>query len=351
MLEEKVLSFLQTNDPLERLNKAMALYRSTITSRYPPATIQEGKVDMGKALDVSLVVTESSETESKKQDTSSRSGNDVDADNADVRPIYDEEPMVEVQLIAKYNIFATRQQHIEQLEIITEDEATNKTQERDRSSKTSVMPSARFQSINDDSKPKPRSTNYSTRSLPVSKGSCVTKTAMPIADHSKNSNSFLDSKHFVCSTCQEDPDKDEEEDPEEVPKEEEIEDENMVNVEDVEGNEEDDAEVINPYEEADPHNRPPPTSDEETEAEDLSRQEAWVRGRIPTNLRFQEEPSIYTTLVPRVDDPYVMVRDAAMDNQWDEDVDTDTPWDTQPLGRVDPHVTHSSLGSSVASLF
>nr|GEX60358.1 putative reverse transcriptase domain-containing protein [Tanacetum cinerariifolium] len=30
-------------------------------------------------------------------------------------------------------------------------------------------------------------------------------------------------------------------------------------------NEEDDAEVINPYEEADPHNRPPPTSDEETE--------------------------------------------------------------------------------------
>nr|GEY61070.1 hypothetical protein [Tanacetum cinerariifolium] len=28
---------------------------------------------------------------------------------------------------------------------------------------------------------------------------------------------------------------------------------------------EDDAEVINPYEEADPHNRPPPTSDEETE--------------------------------------------------------------------------------------
>nr|GFA63570.1 hypothetical protein [Tanacetum cinerariifolium] len=28
---------------------------------------------------------------------------------------------------------------------------------------------------------------------------------------------------------------------------------------------EDDAKVINPYEEADPHNRPPPASDEETE--------------------------------------------------------------------------------------
>nr|GFB13400.1 hypothetical protein [Tanacetum cinerariifolium] len=50
-----------------------------------------------------------------------------------------------------------------------------------------------------------------------------------------------------------------EEDPEEEPEEEEIEDEDMVN------NEEDDAEVINPYEEADPHNRPPPTSNEETE--------------------------------------------------------------------------------------
>nr|GFC24462.1 hypothetical protein [Tanacetum cinerariifolium] len=63
----------------------------------------------------------------------------------------------------------------------------------------------------------------------------------------------------------EDPDEDEDEDPEEEPEEEEIEDENMVNDEDDEGNEEDDAEVINPYEEANPHNRPPPTFDKETE--------------------------------------------------------------------------------------
>nr|GEV65871.1 putative reverse transcriptase domain-containing protein [Tanacetum cinerariifolium] len=205
---------------------------------------------------------------------------------------------------------------------------------------------------------------------------------------------------------------------EEEPEEE---DEDMVN------NEEDDAEVINPYEEADSHNRPPHTSDEETEfappvvqiadaddvpippsvhrgvmklskqmhdryrtekkmakklrqdelrmngqefditaldsevrenrsenskmmrlitglsreftelknqnrrAEELSRWEAWVRGRIPNNLRFQEEPSIYTTPVPRADDLYVMVRDAAMDTRGDEDVDTDVPWDTQPF--------------------
>ncbi|GJY59112.1 hypothetical protein Tco_0459004 [Tanacetum coccineum] len=63
------------------------------------------------------------------------------------------------------------------------------------------MPSARFQSTVDDSKPKPRSTNHSFRSLLVSKSSCVTKMAVPIADHSKNSNYFSDSKHFVCSTC------------------------------------------------------------------------------------------------------------------------------------------------------
>nr|GEY82744.1 hypothetical protein [Tanacetum cinerariifolium] len=36
---------------------------------------------------------ESSGTESKVQDDNSRSGNDTDADNADIRPIYDEEPM------------------------------------------------------------------------------------------------------------------------------------------------------------------------------------------------------------------------------------------------------------------
>ncbi|GJR35497.1 hypothetical protein Tco_1211181 [Tanacetum coccineum] len=49
------------------------------------------------------------------------------------------------------------------------EEARKKTQERDRNSKTSVMPSARFQRTPDDSKPKPRSTNHSTRSLLVSK--------------------------------------------------------------------------------------------------------------------------------------------------------------------------------------
>nr|GFA51011.1 hypothetical protein [Tanacetum cinerariifolium] len=45
---------------------------------------------------------------------------------------------------------------------------------------------ARFQSTADDSKPKPRSTNHSSRSLPISRSICVTITAMPKADHSKS---------------------------------------------------------------------------------------------------------------------------------------------------------------------
>ncbi|GJU06493.1 hypothetical protein Tco_1122923, partial [Tanacetum coccineum] len=81
------------------------------------------------------------------------------------------------------------------------DEARKKTQERDRNSKTSVMPSARFQSTADGSKPKPRSNNQTSRSLPVSKSTRVTITAVPKADHSKSSSSFSDSKQFVCSTC------------------------------------------------------------------------------------------------------------------------------------------------------
>ncbi|GJU15022.1 hypothetical protein Tco_1142988 [Tanacetum coccineum] len=81
------------------------------------------------------------------------------------------------------------------------DEARKKTQERDRNSKTSVMPSARFQSTTDGSKPKPRSNNQTSRSLPVSKSSRVTITVVPKADHSKSSSSFSDSKNFVCSTC------------------------------------------------------------------------------------------------------------------------------------------------------
>nr|GEY93672.1 hypothetical protein [Tanacetum cinerariifolium] len=180
---------------------------------------------------------------------------------------------------------------------------------------------------------------------------------------------------------------------EEEPEEEEEEEEEEEN-EAIEDDDEDDAEVINPYEEADPHNRPPPALskqmhdryktekrmarilrqeelrrngqafditalDSEVRANtsksskmmrlitdlsrdffelkcqnrragELSRWEAWVRGRISNSLRFQEEPSIHIAPVPRANDPYVMVRDAARGNREEEDVDTAAPWGTQP---------------------
>nr|GEX36795.1 hypothetical protein [Tanacetum cinerariifolium] len=60
-------------------------------------------------------------TKLEVQDDNSRSGNDTDADDADIRPIYDEEPMAEVQLTAECNIFAIGQQHTEQPKIINEE--------------------------------------------------------------------------------------------------------------------------------------------------------------------------------------------------------------------------------------
>ncbi|GJY98380.1 hypothetical protein Tco_0515290 [Tanacetum coccineum] len=82
------------------------------------------------------------------------------------------------------------------------DEARKKTQEKGRNSEPSVMPSARSQSTANSSKPKPRINNQKSRNWPASKSSCVTTKTVPIAEHSRNSRSFSDYKHFVCSTCQ-----------------------------------------------------------------------------------------------------------------------------------------------------
>ncbi|GJY75518.1 hypothetical protein Tco_0480634 [Tanacetum coccineum] len=82
------------------------------------------------------------------------------------------------------------------------EEAKKKTQESSRNSEPSVMPSARSQSTANGSKPKPRINNQKSRNWPASKSSCVTTKTVPIAEHSRNSRSFSDYKHFVCSTCQ-----------------------------------------------------------------------------------------------------------------------------------------------------
>ncbi|GJZ91406.1 hypothetical protein Tco_0663333 [Tanacetum coccineum] len=63
--------------------------------------MQESKIDMGKAVDVDLVVTESKGTESEVQDDNNSPGNDTDAEDADIRPIYDEESMAECTKLMK----------------------------------------------------------------------------------------------------------------------------------------------------------------------------------------------------------------------------------------------------------
>ncbi|GJT62919.1 putative reverse transcriptase domain-containing protein [Tanacetum coccineum] len=81
------------------------------------------------------------------------------------------------------------------------EEARKKTQERNRNSRPSVMHTTSLQNTANGSKPNPRSNNQRSRSLPVSKSSCGMSNGMSLVDHSRNSSSFSDSKHFVCSTC------------------------------------------------------------------------------------------------------------------------------------------------------
>ncbi|GKF78132.1 hypothetical protein Tco_0230602 [Tanacetum coccineum] len=88
-------------------------YESRVNERQIQTT--EEKTNTSNALDASSVIIESNGTESKEQDTSSRLGNDAHVDDADIRPIYDEEPIAEVQTTAEINVFAIGQQHTEQL--------------------------------------------------------------------------------------------------------------------------------------------------------------------------------------------------------------------------------------------
>ncbi|GKA77822.1 hypothetical protein Tco_0784359, partial [Tanacetum coccineum] len=81
------------------------------------------------------------------------------------------------------------------------DEVRKKTQERNRNSKPSVMSSVRLQNTDNGSTLNPKRTSQTSRSFPTAKSSCVTITVVPNADHSRNSSSFSDSKHFFCSTC------------------------------------------------------------------------------------------------------------------------------------------------------
>ncbi|GKD14752.1 hypothetical protein Tco_1199159, partial [Tanacetum coccineum] len=103
------------------------------------------------------------------------------------------------------------QQHTEQPEIINEgriDQYPKQCQVKshmldsspDNQTTDYSKQSLKIQTTADDSKPKPRSNNQTSRSLPVSKSSRVTITTVPKANHSKSSSSFLCSNNLCCST-------------------------------------------------------------------------------------------------------------------------------------------------------
>nr|GEY57367.1 hypothetical protein [Tanacetum cinerariifolium] len=82
------------------------------------------------------------------------------------------------------------------------EEAKKNTQDKNTNLKPRVMHTTSLQNTTNSSKPNPRSNNQVSRSLLVSKSSCGMSNAVPLVDHSRNSSSFSDSKHFICLTCQ-----------------------------------------------------------------------------------------------------------------------------------------------------
>ncbi|GJS41905.1 hypothetical protein Tco_0566948 [Tanacetum coccineum] len=124
-------TLIQNMDYVKKSIEKRALHKMEYDSRVNERLTQttEEKVDSSKALDASLVIIESNGTESQKQDISSRSGNDAHVNDADIRPIYNEEPMAEVQTTAEINVFAIEQQHTEQPEFNNEGAVDQNTEQ------------------------------------------------------------------------------------------------------------------------------------------------------------------------------------------------------------------------------
>ncbi|GJW74479.1 hypothetical protein Tco_0133849 [Tanacetum coccineum] len=91
-------------DYVKKSIEKRALHKMEYDSRVNERVMQttEEKVDSSKALDASLVIIESNETELQEQDTSSRSGNDAHVDDADIQSIEKTRAMAEVKVNPKW---------------------------------------------------------------------------------------------------------------------------------------------------------------------------------------------------------------------------------------------------------
>ncbi|GJY15928.1 hypothetical protein Tco_0386350 [Tanacetum coccineum] len=104
----------------------------------------EEKFDTSKALDASLVDIESSRAESEKHDTSSSSGNDADADDADIKPVYNEEPMAEHYKELYDSIKLTRDKTLEQTTSLIAQNAEFKAQLQEKGNQSVVRQPTAF---------------------------------------------------------------------------------------------------------------------------------------------------------------------------------------------------------------
>ncbi|GJS89336.1 hypothetical protein Tco_0771972 [Tanacetum coccineum] len=132
--------------------------------------------------------------------------------DANIKPIYDEEPMAEEResdVVKPHHVIASSESrnssknmprfslndmvHNHYLE-----EAKKKTQKRGRNLRPSVMPSAKSQSTTNGSKPKPRSNTQTSRNWPTSKNSKIFKTVglrwVPTGKIFTSSTTKVDSK-------------------------------------------------------------------------------------------------------------------------------------------------------------
>ncbi|GJS27289.1 retrovirus-related pol polyprotein from transposon TNT 1-94 [Tanacetum coccineum] len=170
--------------------------------------LKEGNADLSKALDAGLVVTESNETESERHFTSQ-----VDVNNDLPKPVtpYYFPKVRESVLENPHHVIALGSSRNSSKESYGSndmahnyylEEAKKTTQDKNRNLKPRKMPSARTHHSPNACTPKPRSNNQMSKNWLASKSSKETLKAVQKANYSRNPSSFLNSKHFVCSTCQ-----------------------------------------------------------------------------------------------------------------------------------------------------
>ncbi|GJR16113.1 hypothetical protein Tco_0798765 [Tanacetum coccineum] len=205
-LEHKVAKLLEENETLKRHYKEMKLTGNSVNTKFAKSSIL-GKPALQPRRNQSVVRQPTAFKSERPSFSKQRFASQVDVNDDLSKPVTTHYlPKERESAIAKpHHMIAPGSSRYSSNDMVHNhylEEAKKKTQESSRNSEPSVMPSARSQSTANSSKPKPRINNQKSRNWPASKSSCVTTKTVPIAEHSRNSRSFSDYKHFVCSTCQ-----------------------------------------------------------------------------------------------------------------------------------------------------